>query len=218
MNIRHFFFLSLIILFSIPGLSQANRQDEALAEIQKHYERVETFSAKFTQKAYVKMLGKSQKSIGTVLIKKPGKMRWSYRNPDPQLLVSNNKMLWFYAPEEDQVSQMPMDDVYSSNAPALFLSGKGKLAESFTAQKVDEENGEITLTLVPIKEDHSLTQLLLYADNKTFQITGASVYDKLGNRTEIRFKDIQINLEIPDKTFQFKKPPEAEWLDLKNTP
>jgi outer membrane lipoprotein-sorting protein len=44
------------------------------------------------------------------------------------------------------------------------------------------------------------------------------VYDKLGNRTEIRFKDIQINLEIPEKTFQFIKPPEAEWLNFTTTP
>ena len=216
MKFRHLIFL--IALISFPKLSLANELNETLLAIQKHYESVETFSAKFTQKAYVKMLGKSQTSEGTVLIKKPGKMRWVYKNPDPQLIVSNNKMLWFYAPEEGQVAQIPMDDVYSSNAPALFLSGKGKIAESFSATKIDEKNDEIILTLVPLEVDHSLTQLLLYANNKSFQITGASVYDKLGNRTEIRFKDIQINLEIPEKTFQFIKPPEAEWLDFTTTP
>ena len=210
--------IAIILFLALPTVSQANKLEETLNEIQKNYEKVETFSAKFTQKAYVKMIGKSQKSSGSVLIKKPGKMRWSYRNPDPQLIVSNDKMLWFYAPEEGQVSQIPMNDVYSSNAPALFLSGKGKLAESFSALKMDESEGEVALTLIPNEEDHSLTRLILFANHKTFQIIGASVYDKMGNKTEIRFKDIQVNLELPETAFKFKKPEGAELLDFTNAP
>jgi outer membrane lipoprotein-sorting protein len=39
------------------------------------------------------------------------------------------------------------------------------------------------------------------------------VYDKLGNKTEIRFSNIKTNREIPETTFQFQAPTNVEVLD-----
>ncbi|QPJ66378.1 MAG: outer membrane lipoprotein chaperone LolA [Candidatus Nitrohelix vancouverensis] len=213
--------MSRLLLFALlilcPGPAHAENDTLATMEaIQKQYELVKTFSAEFSQKSYVKMMGKAQQSSGTVVIKKPGKMKWVYNAPDPQVLISNDKTLWLYVPEEGQVSQMPVENVYSSNAPALFLSGKGKLMESFKTTGIKKIDRELVVSMVPKQEDHSLTRLALYADNKSFQITGATVYDKLGNQTEIRFTKIQINLDVPEATFQFVKPQGAELLDFTN--
>jgi len=58
----------------------------------------------------------------------------------------------------------------------------------------------------------------LRADKKNYQITGSTVYDKLGNKTEIRFSRIRINREIPNEQFQLKTPPGVEILDYTQTP
>ena len=201
----------LAFLFCSNGW--ASDEQEALDAIQKQYDSVNTFTAKFLQKSYVKTMDQALKAKGEVQIKKPGKMKWVYNAPDPQVLVSNDKILWLYVPNEKQVTKVPLSSIYSSNTPALFLAGKGKLTDTFNVVKVSREKNWIAVVLTPLEEDNSLDRLVLLADNKSYQIVGSSVYDKLGNKTEIIFSDIQVNLNIPEETFRFEIPENVELLD-----
>ena len=212
-------FLALFTLLTLPGtLFAETSEQKALDAIQLQYETVSTFEADFTQRSYVKMMNQTQSVKGAVKIKKPGKMKWVYGAPDTQTLISDGKTLWLYVPEEEQATKVPVESIYSSNTPALFLAGKGKLTRSFNVESVSEENKNILVTLVPKDEDQSLARLALYADKKNYQITGSTVYDKLGNKTEIRFSRIRINREIPEEQFQLKTPPGVEILDYTQTP
>lgn len=211
--------LFFLVLFFIPGPVWTLTDDQAtLDAVQKQYEATRTFQARFIQSSFVKMMNQTQKSEGSVQIKKPGKMKWVYKAPDPQILVSNEKTLWLYVPDEQQVTVMPMDNVYSTNTPALFLAGKGKLAEAFDVVQVIRQPDQTLVVLAPKEEDHSLDRLVLYVDPSNYQILGSSVYDKLGNKTEIRFKNIEVNVEIPEDTFRFKVPEGVELLDYTSTP
>ena len=212
-------FLILFTLLALPGtLFSETSEQQALDAIQRQYEKVSTFEADFTQRSYVKMMNQTQSVKGTVKIKKPGKMKWVYGAPDTQILISDGKNLWLYVPEEEQATKVPVESIYSSNTPALFLAGKGKLTRSFNVESVSQENQNILVTLVPKNEDQGLARLILHADKKNYQITGLTVYDKLGNKTEIRFSRIRINREIPEEQFQLKTPPGVEILDYTQTP
>ena len=191
----------------------ASEEQKALDAIQKQYESVKTITARFVQKSYVKTMNQTLEAHGKVQIKKPGKMKWVYNAPEPQVLVSNDKILWLYVPDEGQVTKVPVESIYSSNTPALFLAGKGKLTNSFNVVTVSNENGLITVALVPKEEDNSIDRLVLVANSKSYQIVGSTVYDKLGNRTEIDFSDVQINKKISESTFQFTVPEGVELLD-----
>ena len=217
MNLR---ILILFILLILPAgtLFAETSEQQALDSIQRQYEKVSTFEADFTQRSYVKMMNQTQSVKGTVKIKKPGKMKWVYGAPDTQILISDGKNLWLYVPEEEQATKVPVESIYSSNTPALFLAGKGKLTQSFNVESVSEENKNILVTLVPKNDDQGLARLILHADKKNYQITGSTVYDKLGNKTEIRFSQIRINREIPEEQFQLKTPPGVEILDYTQTP
>lgn len=217
MNLR---ILILFILLILPAgtLFAETSEQQALDSIQRQYEKVSTFEADFTQRSYVKMMNQTQSVKGTVKIKKPGKMKWVYGAPDTQILISDGKNLWLYVPEEEQATRVPVESIYSSNTPALFLAGKGKLTQSFNVESVSEENKNILVTLVPKNDDQGLARLILHADKKNYQITGSTVYDKLGNKTEIRFSQIRINREIPEEQFQLKTPPGVEILDYTQTP
>jgi outer membrane lipoprotein carrier protein len=209
----------LFTLLALPGtLFSETSEQQALDAIQRQYEKVLTFEADFTQRSYVKMMNQTQSVKGTVKIKKPGKMKWVYGAPDTQILISDGKNLWLYVPEEEQATKVPVESIYSSNTPALFLAGKGKLTRSFNVESVSQENQNILVTLVPKNEDQGLARLILHADKKNYQITGSTVYDKLGNKTEIRFSRIRINREIPEEQFQLKTPPGVEILDYTQTP
>lgn len=209
----------LVFIVSTVSLSHAETPEQkALDAVQKNYEKVLTFEADFTQSSYVKMMNKTQNANGTVQIKKPGKMKWTYGAPDTQILISNGKTLWLYASDEEQVTKVPIESIYSSNTPALFLAGKGKLTKAFNVESVNLDKNPISITLIPKEEDQALTRLQLFANKKNYQITGSTVYDKLGNKTEIRFSRIRINREIPEEQFQLKTPPGVEILDYTHTP
>ena len=164
------------------------------------------------------MMNQTQNVTGKVKIKKPGKMKWVYGAPDTQILISDANHLWLYIPDEEQATKVPIENIYSSNTPALFLAGKGKLTRSFDIESIVEEPQHYLVTLIPKYADQGLAKLALVADKKNYQIKGSTVYDKLGNKTEINFEKIRINENISDDQFQLKTPPGVEILDYTKTP
>ena len=218
MNILRKILVLFIILILPVSLFAKSSDQQALDAIQSQYEKILTFEADFTQRSYVKMMNQTQDVKGRVQIKKPGKMRWVYGAPDTQILISNEKTLWLYVPDEEQATKVPVESIYSSNTPALFLAGRGKLAHTFDVESVSQEDKNILVSLVPKSAEQGLARLVLQADKKNYQITGSTVYDKLGNKTEIRFNRIQVNHEISEEQFQLKTPPGVEILDYTQTP
>ncbi len=204
----------LLLLGSLPGSVFALDAVAIVDAIQKQYDATHTFQARFVQKSYLKILGQSQKAEGSVSIKKPGKMKWDYKAPDRQILVSNDQGLWLYLPDEKQVTKMKAQSIYSSNTPALFLAGRGKLTESFTIGKVTEENRLYVAEFIPKDKGQNLSKMVLLADKKNYQIVGYRVYDYLGNKTEILFSNIQTNPNLKEKLFQFEVPKGVELIDL----
>ena len=211
-------FLFIFILYwHVPAWALSDELATVKA-IQKNYELVLTLKANFEQKAFVKMLNRTEVTRGTVQIKKPGKMKWVYNSPDPQVLVSDQKNLWLYAPEEEQVTKMPIESVYSSNTPALFLAGQGILTDIFNVVQVLTEKDKFVAVFTPKEVESSLSRLVLRANKNNYQITGATVYDKLGNKTSIKFRSIRINEKIPESVFNFEVPAGVEIQDFTPSP
>jgi outer membrane lipoprotein carrier protein len=204
----------LLLLGALPGSAFALDPVVIVDAIQKQYDTTYTFQARFVQKSYLKILGQSQKAEGSVSIKKPGQMKWDYKAPDRQILVSNDQGLWLYLPDEKQVTKMKVQNIYSSNTPALFLAGRGKLTESFTIGKVTEERGLYVAEMIPREKGQNLSKMVLLADKKNYRIVGSRVYDNLGNKTEMLFSDIRTNPNLDEKLFQFEVPKGVELIDL----
>ena len=207
-----------IVVIGFPVAAPAVAGDTAILDaVQKKYEQTRSFKAKFVQKSYLKIMGQSQEARGEVSIQKPGKMKWDYRAPDHQILVSNDDGLWLYLPEENQVTKMQVENIYSSNTPALFLAGEGRLKESFHIKSTTKKENGWTLVLIPKEASNNIDRLILFADN-SYQITGSTVYDKLGNKTNMLFSDIQINPGFSAETFQFRIPEGVEVIDFSSKP
>jgi len=211
-------FLFIFILYWHMPAWALSDQLETVKAIQKNYELVQTLKANFEQKAFVKMLNRTEITRGTVQIKKPGKMKWVYSSPDPQVLISDQKNLWLYAPEEEEVTKIPIENVYSSNTPALFLAGQGILTDIFNVVQVLTEKDKFVAVFTPKEVENSLSRLVLRANKNNYQITGATVYDKLGNKTSIKFRSIRINEKIPESVFNFEVPAGVEIQDFTPSP
>ena len=69
-----------------PGQPSAT---EIANKVQARYDRVRDFSADFAQEAESGVLRKKQVERGTVIVKKPGRMRWDYKAPEQKVFVSD---------------------------------------------------------------------------------------------------------------------------------
>ena len=76
--------------------AQAGKSADALArELQARYQSIRDFSADFVQSYRAGVLKTQSQERGTVAIKKPGKMRWTYTKPERKELVSDGvKLYW----------------------------------------------------------------------------------------------------------------------------
>lgn len=202
----------LLLIFGNPALG--DEKEDILDAVQKQYEKTITFKANFIQNSYLKIMDQTEVAKGEVVIKKPGKMKWNYKAPDPQILISNQNGVWLYLPDEKQVTKMQMGNIYSTNTPTLFLLGDGKLSEAFNVGQVLTNEDKITLILIPKDPGMNIEKLFLFVEPENYQITGSSVHDHLGNKTEILFNDIELNMVIANSLFDFKIPEGVELIDF----
>jgi outer membrane lipoprotein carrier protein len=191
------------------SITIAAEADDIVARVQARYDATHDFTAKVIQKLRVASLDKTLTSEGTVAFKKPGRMRWEFKEDDPQIIVADGKTLWFYKPQEQQVFKAPFDAAFRSSTPISFLTGVGRIAQDFDVTLNGESvDGKLLyLQLVPKRAGGDVGVLRLRVTRDSADIRGAEVYDPLGNVSILEFEDLQRNLDLPDDRFEFEVPP-----------
>ena len=208
--------VGLAWLWPALGEGQTLPLEEVVAKVQEQYEIHADFKAHFVQESLIKSLGKKQQANGMVYFKKPGKMRWIYRKPTKQEIISDGKILWTYRPEDRQVIVSQMTQAFQSKTPSTFLAGIGNLKRDFQARFVqDPSSGTIySLELTPLEAQGSLEKLFLLIDRENFKILQAKVQDAMGNVTQINFSKIQFDNNLSDSLFTFTPPKGVEVFHL----
>ncbi|MBI3262936.1 MAG: outer membrane lipoprotein chaperone LolA, partial [Acidobacteria bacterium] len=186
---------------------------ELAKNIQGHYSRIQDFSADFLHTYEGGVLRRKAQERGTVLIKKPGKMRWSYREPERKLFVSDGQTIYAYIPTDRQVIVSKLPSGNDASTPALFLTGAGDLLRDFVVSDPHEAPGlrdSYTLQLVPRSHEPEYEVLLLTVDRKTLGLRGLVAHDHQGGRSSFVFTNLKENIRISDKEFVFQMPKGVE--------
>ena len=55
------------------------------------------------------MIGREIVERGVVSIKRPGRMRWEYKDPEAKLFISDGRTFYFYVPADRQVGVSEQD-------------------------------------------------------------------------------------------------------------
>ena len=177
--------------------------------VQRHYERIQDFSARFAQTSTYPTFGNVKNATGKVFLKKPVLLRWQY--DDGRLIVIDGKELWNWNPEdkEAQVKRgFGADQVPSEFA---FLFGKGKLLDRFTVRSVarpgDLPPGE-AIELVPRKPSADVQRLLFVVD-KRGQVLASVLTNGQGDVNQLVFSEAKVSSGLPDSLFRFDPPKDA---------
>src|SRR5260221_6426022 len=75
---------------------------ELAAALQRKYDGIKDFSADFTHAYQGGVLRKQITERGRLIVKKPGKMRWDYTEPEPKQFVSDGVKVYSYIPQAKQ--------------------------------------------------------------------------------------------------------------------
>ena len=195
--------LAFACLFIIPT---ATASPAAIARVEALLASTQSLRAGFTQEVRDGGGKLVQNAAGTFLLQKPGRFRWDYTTP-AQSIVSDGTRLWFYDADLAQVTVRKQRDVLTQ-APAMLLAGKGKVAAGFDADELPAAAGLDWLRLVPRSGGGDFRELRLGFAGEALR--EMELVDRLGQRTRIRFTALERNVKLAADAFKFKIPPDTD--------
>ena len=203
-----------ILLAATPMAAQADVHAVA-DKVDQRYNHMQTLEAQFAES--YSGAGMTRKESGTLLLKKPGRMRWDYDEPRPKMFLTDGSTAWFYVPGEKQVRRTPVKQIEDLRSPLRYLLGKSKLEKEFLGLAIVTDAkpvnaGDIVLRGEPkgMQERVSETLLEVTPDG---MITRIVVEETDGSVTEFRFLQQKENVQIADARFKFVPPPGVEVVE-----
>lgn len=173
--------------------------------VQKKYKIIKTLEADFVQVALSMGLNKGKVSSGVVQIKKPGKMKWQFKKPVEDLIISNGTMMWIYQKDLNQVIETKVE-VNTPQVAMNFLAGAGNMEKDFKIELTDTTASVYELKLYPKEAIPHISEINLFVDKKEFLVLKTVVKDAFGGETSVAISNIKINSEIKDSVFEFTPP------------
>jgi outer membrane lipoprotein carrier protein len=190
--------------------------DGAAKALQRRYEAVRDLEASFEQTTRSVALGQpgaSAKSRGSVVFAKPGRMRWTYLEPEPSLVVSDGKELWIYDVANREAQRLTVTEAYLSGAALSFLLGEGEILRDFEVKALECGDAASLLDLVP-RQAATYERLQARIDPRSGELLETTVIDLLGNATTVALRDLRVNRDPAASLFRFEPPPGVRVLDL----
>lgn len=188
------------------ALAQANPTAAEIAgRVDRHYNALHSLEVRFSQE-YTGM-GMDREESGVLLLKKPGKMRWTYTNPDGKLFLLDGHDGYFYSPGETEAQKVPQKQLDDLRSPLQFLLGHTQLQKELPGLTVTAEgDGTWELSGVPkgLEQRVSALKITATADG-TIQSMTIEETDGVTNR--FTFSGEADNVPAPNTSFVFTAPP-----------
>jgi len=182
------------------------------ARVDKHYNQLHSLKAGFTES--YDGLGISRSESGTLLLVKPGRMKWEYSSPTGKLFLIDGSFAWFYTPGDAQVQRQHAKQLDDMRSPLNFLLGRTRLEKELDNLTVaPAPHGEFSLTGVPRGMEKRLSRvaLVVTADGA---ITAMEIDETDDAVTRFTFSDEELNPEFPPGTFRFDPPAGVPIVDM----
>jgi outer membrane lipoprotein carrier protein len=198
--------LGLALAAGVELRAQATMTAAQVAErVDRHYNALHSLEVHFTQE-YTGM-GMDRKESGALLLKKPGKMRWTYTNPDGKLFVLDGHDGYFYSPGETEAQKVPQKQLNDLRSPLQFLLGHTELQKELKGLTVTPQgNGTWELAGVPKGLEQRVKALKITATADGV-IQSMTIEETDGVTNRFLLSGEADNVPAPNASFVFVPPP-----------
>jgi outer membrane lipoprotein carrier protein len=206
---------ALLPLLAYPEQRPPSAKDpdvHALAQrVNQHYNKLHSLKSGFTE-SYAG-LGMHRQESGTLLLLKPGRMRWDYASPPGKLFLLDGKYAWFYTQGDAQVQRLEAKKLDDLRSPLRFLLGHTELEKELTQLTLKPApNAEFTLTGQPKGQEKRIPRITLTV-TKEGAITAIEIEEIDGAITSFTFTGEIPNAPVPQGTFRFTPPKGVPVID-----
>jgi outer membrane lipoprotein carrier protein len=196
--------LAAVFMSALLPAQQGPSAHELAQRVDHHYNQLHSLKAGFTES--YEGLGMQRTESGTLLLVKPGKMRWDYSSPAGKLFLLDGKYAWFYTKGDPQVQRMLSKQLDDLRSPLRFLLGHTELEKEMdTLTMAPAGEGRYTLSGQPKGQEQRVSKLALTvtADGT---IVGIEIDEADGAITRFAFSGEAANAAIAAEEFRFTPP------------
>lgn len=204
-----------LLLACLPGLLEAGdpRIEADVAALQRKYSGMRDLQMDFVQ-SYGWPGRRPRTESGQVFLRRPGLMRWEYREPSGKLFLSDGETIHFYLPDRKQVQKSRVGRSRDRRLPFLFLLGRGDLKKDFSRIEWAREKpffaGNRVLSATPGKVAGPLAKVLMEYDPGRMQLQRVALIERGGASNDFIFTNIRENAGLGKDLFEFQAPAGVE--------
>ena len=199
--VKYWFHIAISLSLWVLSAQGAVADDRAL--LTERLAALDSFSADFTQEVQGARGEILERSTGYIRLLRPN-FKWVVNDPYPQIIVSAGDTLKVYDPDLEQLIIRPLSEVLADTPLALLTQEDVVLGDNFKVSRA-VKSGEVTFTLIPLSEDALYAEIHLHFSSHS--LTGISIFDHLGQYTNIRFTQEDNAAVIQSDEFRLQVPP-----------
>ena len=182
----------------------ASTAQELAKRADAHYNHLHSLRVQFTETYHG--MGIARTESGTLLLARPGRMKWLYAYPAGKLFVIDGKYGYSYTPGDAQAERYPAKQLEDFRSPLRFLLGHAQIEKELAGLTMIADGANFRLRGVPKDMVQRVSQIDLTM-TPSGTITGIAWKETDGATTEFRLTDEQENPVIPAASFTFQPPP-----------
>ncbi len=178
--------------FSWAGAPNAADQ-QLIDQVQIYLNGLTALTANFLQVA-----ADGSTRTGKAWLQRPGKMRFEYDPPDPELLVAGFGLLVYHDPDLAQTTNIPL----STTPLGILLANKVVLSGDVTVTNIERDPGEVRITLIRTGKAQEGSLTLVFGTGP-LALRQWVVMDAQQRQTRVSLYDIAPGGPFPDSLFTY---------------
>lgn len=172
------------------------REEKDVKRIETYLNDLKSVSAKFLQ-----VSDSGAIRTGAIAIRRPGRMRVTYDEPDKDFIVADGSFVNIWDDEMQQTTTVPMGDGIAD----FILREKIALSGDVMVTRFAYYPAKIEVSLVSIKNPNE-GELTLIFEDKPLRLRQWRVLDTQGRTTGVNLENAREGVEFPDGTFSYIPP------------
>jgi outer membrane lipoprotein carrier protein len=164
-------------------------------------------TGEFEQRIYGRDGRVVQESRGTLAFSRPGRFRWVYVKPYPQLIVGDGVRVWIYDEDLRQVTVRKLDQALGAT-PAALLAGANDALKAFALKDDGAKDGLEWVEAIPREKESNFERIRMgfgFSGLERMELT-----DTFGQTTELRFTGFARTARVDPELFRFVPPKGAD--------